>query len=125
MNRANIKFGKYFDMKNFAVIVPLAALAFLLLQTIPAVAAPPKQPTATKPELAQQPAATDSDKTLAAMQDELDRSRQRLELKIPGTDKPAHPYYIQYPTPDLDVHTIFAEFVALISSTSGRTRCLD
>src|SRR5258707_12588138 len=103
MNRANIKFGKCFDMKKFAVIVRLAALAFLLLQTIPAVAAPPKPPTATKPELAQQPAATDSDKTLAAMQDELDRSRHRLELKIPGTDKPAHRNSIQYRELDLAV----------------------
>src|SRR6267154_1713156 len=125
MIRANIKFGKYFVMKKFAVIVPFAALALLLLQTIPAVAAPPKHPAATKPELGQQPAATDSDKTLAAMQDELDRSRQRLELKIPGTDKPAHPYYIQYRVLDLDVHTIVAEFGALISSTSGRNRIMS
>src|SRR5258706_886357 len=131
MNRGNNKFGKYFDMKkyfglkNFAVIVPFVALAFVLLKTIPAVAAPPKQPATTKPELAQQPPATDSDKTLAAMQDELDRSRQRLELKIPGTDKPAHPYYIQYRVLDLDVHTIVAEFGALISSTAGRNRIMS
>src|SRR5258706_15019499 len=59
------------------------------------------------------------------MQDELDRSRQRLELKIPGTDKPAHPYYIQYRVLDLDVHTIVAEFGALISSTSGRNRIMS
>src|SRR5260370_37697148 len=125
MIRTNNKFGKYFDMKKFAVIVPFAALAFLLLQTIPAVAAPPKQPTAAKPELAQQPAATDSDKPLAEMQDELDRSRQRLELKIPGTDKPAHPYYIQYRVLDLDVRTIVAACGALISSTSGRNRIMS
>src|SRR5260370_33925459 len=96
MIRTNNKFGKYFDMKKFAVIVPFAALAFLLLQTIPAVAAPPKHPAAAKPELAQQPPATDSDKTLAAMQDELDRSRQRLDLKIPRSDKTAAPNDIQY-----------------------------
>ncbi len=37
--------------------------------------------------------AADSDhKTLAAMQDELDRARTRLELKIPGTNEPARPY---------------------------------
>src|SRR6202035_5153108 len=87
-------------------------------------AAPPKQPSA-RPELAQQPPATDSDKTLAAMQDELDRSRQRLELQIPGTDKPVHPYYIQYRVLDLDVHTIVAEFGALISSTAGRNRIMS
>jgi predicted Zn-dependent protease len=107
-----------------AVIFPVAALAFLLVQAKPAGAAPPKHLAAT-PSLAQQPAAGDSDKTLAAMQDELDRSRQRLELKIPGTDEPARPYYIQYRILDLNVRTIVAEFGALISSTSGRNRIMS
>src|SRR5579872_1401851 len=125
MNRVNNRFGKHFDMKRLVLLLPLAALAFLFLQAISAVAAPPKHLAAAKPEVAQQPAATDSDKTLAAMQDELDRSRQRLELKIPGTDQPAHPYYIQYRVLDLDVRTIVAEFGALISSTSGRNRIMS
>src|ERR1700676_1433352 len=124
MNRAERKIKKYFELKTLIVIAPLAALACSLLPAMPAVAAPPKHPAA-KPELAQQSAATDSDKTLAAMQDELDRSRQRLELKIPGTDQPAHPYYIQYRVLDLDVRTIVAEFGALISSTSGRNRIMS
>src|SRR6267142_3730288 len=109
---------------NRAVIVPLAALGFLLFQAKPAGAAPPKHPAA-KPSLAQQPAATDPDKTLAAMQDELDRSHQRLELKIPCTGEPARPYYIQYRILDLNVRTIVAEFGALISSTSGRNRIMS
>jgi len=125
MNRANNNLGKYFDMKRIAVIAPLAALAFLLLQANPAVAAPAKNPAVAKPEVAPQAAAPDSDKTLAAMQDELDRSKQRLELKIPGTDQPAHPFFIQYRVLDLDVHTIVAEFGALISSTSGRNRIMS
>src|ERR1700675_184983 len=103
MNRAESIVGKYFNSKIrraprftrsvqrksgaraliFAAIVPVAALAFLLLQAVPAVAAPPKH-LAAKPSLAEQTAAADPDKTLAAMQDELDRSRQRLELKIPA-----------------------------------------
>jgi TldD protein len=124
MNRAESKLGKYFESKKFAAIVPLAAAALLLIQTIPAAGAPPKLPAA-KPSLAQQAAASDSDKTLAAMQDELDRSRQRLELKIPGTNDPARPYYIQYRVLDLDVRTIVAEFGALISSTSGRNRIMS
>ena len=54
-------------------------------------AAPPRHPAATLAQ-PQQTAAADSDHTLAAMQDELDRSRTRLELKIPGTNQPARPY---------------------------------
>src|SRR6266478_5092935 len=109
---------------NRAVIFSVAALAFLLVQAKPAGAAPPKHPAAT-PSLAQLPAAGDSDKTLAAMQDELDRSRQRLELKIPGTGEPARPYYIQYRILDLNVRTIVAEFGALISSTSDLNRIMS
>src|SRR5258708_513463 len=104
------------------------AIAFLAVlitfQTNPAGAAPPKHPAPNQP-LAQQPVAADSDKTLAAMQDELDRSGQRLELTIPGTVEPARPYYIQYRILDLDVRTIVAEFGALISSTSGRNRIMS
>ena len=104
------------------------AIAFLAVlitfQTNPAGAAPPKHPAANQP-LAQQPVAADSDKTLAAMQDELDRSRQRLELTIPGTGEPARPYYIQYRILDLDVRTIVAEFGSLLSSTSGRNRIMS
>src|SRR5579864_6511225 len=124
MNRAEKRVRKYFELKMFGAMVPLAALAFVLIQAIPAAAAPLKHPAADA-ALPQQSAATDSDKTLAAMQDELDRSRQRLELKIPGTDQPAHPYYIQYRILDLDVRTIVAEFGALISSTSGRNRIMS
>src|ERR1700676_39051 len=124
MNRAERKIKKYFELKTLIVIAPLAALACSLLPAMPAAAAPPKHPAANA-ALPQQASPADSDKTLAAMQDELDRSRQRLELKIPGTGQPAHPYYIQYRVLDLDVHTIVAEFGALISSTSGRNRIMS
>src|SRR4029077_8214164 len=63
--------------------------------------------------------------TLAAMQDELDRARTRLELTIPGTNEPARPYYVQYRVLDLDVRTIVAEFGALVSSTHGRNRIMS
>ena len=59
------------------------------------------------------------------MQDELDRSRTRLELKIPDKNEPARPYFIQYRILDLDVRTIVAEFGALVSSTSGRNRIMS
>jgi len=87
-------------------------------------AAPPRHPAATLAQ-PQQAAAADSDHTLAAMQDELDRARTRLELTIPGTNEPARPYYIQYRVLDLDVRTIVAEFGALVSSTRGRNRIMS
>lgn len=103
----------------------LAALS--LFAAVPASAAPPRQPagTATAAAPPAQTAANDSDKTLAAMQDELERARTRLELTIPGTNEPARPYYIQYRVLDLDVRTIVAEFGALVSSTSGRNRIMS
>ena len=109
----------------FKVFLAFAIVAALSLMSAgPAAAAPPRHPAST---LAQPPqaAAPDSDKTLAAMQDELDRSRTRLELTIPGTNQPARPYYIQYRVLDLDVRTIVAEFGALVSSTRGRNRIMS
>ena len=75
MNRAARNQATLFDSKVFFAVVGLAALTFVL---IPAAAAPPPgrpAPAAARP---QQSAAADSDKTLAAMQDELERSRARL-----------------------------------------------
>ena len=64
--------------------------------------------------------AGDSDKTLAALHDELQRSRDRLVL--PGQEKP---YYIEYRLLDLDVRTISAQFGAIIGSTTTRNRYMD
>ncbi|MBZ5698310.1 MAG: hypothetical protein LAN18_07140 [Acidobacteriia bacterium] len=114
---------KSFESKIFAAIF-FAMLTLALILAKPAEAAPAKHAAAT-PSQPQQAAAADSDKTLAAMQDELDRSRQRLVLKIPDKSEPARPYYIQYRILDLDVRTIVAEFGALISSTTGRNRIMS
>jgi TldD protein len=103
----------------FAVVAALSQLS-----AAPAIAAPPRHSAATSAQ-PQQAAAADSDKTLAAMQDELDRARTRLELTIPGTNEPARPYYIQYRVLDLEVRTIVAEFGALVSSTRGRNRIMS
>jgi TldD protein len=125
------------DFKFFKQTRAFAAVtagALMLMSAGLAKAAPPRHPAAavtTATTLAQraqpaaQAAANDSDKTLAAMQDELDRARTRLELKIPDTNEPARPYYIQYRVLDLDVRTIVAEFGALVSSTSGRNRIMS
>ncbi len=91
----------------------------------PAFAAPPRHPGDAALPQPQMNAAGDSDKTLNAMQDELDRARTRLELTIPGTNQPARPYYVQYRILDLDVRTIVAEFGALVSSTRGRNRIMS
>jgi len=99
--------------------------AISLMSAGPASAAPPRHPAAATLAQPQQTAATDSDKTLAAMQDELERARTRLELKIPDTNQPARPYYIQYRVLDLEVRTIVAEFGALVSSTHGRNRIMS
>ena len=111
------------DIRSFlpALIFGLAGL--MLIPAKSADAAPPRSPATASPE--PQQAAADSDKTLAAMQDELDRSKARLELKIPDTNQPAKPYFIQYRILDLDVRTIVAEFGALVSSTSGKNRIMS
>jgi TldD protein len=118
---------KYFP---FDVALALAATAALCVASAgPAFAAPRKTPAATTaapPQPAQQQAApADNDHTLRAMQDELDRAKSRLELTIPGTNEPARPYFIQYRVLDLDVHTVVAEFGALVASTTGRNRIMS
>jgi TldD protein len=67
----------------------------------------------------------DNDHTLQAMRDEMARSKARLELKIPHTDQPVRPYYIEYRLLDLDVREIVAEFGTLLSSTHTRNRFMN
>jgi TldD protein len=111
---------------KFNFLLALAAVAALsLISAGHASAAPPRHPAISTLAQPQQTATADSDKTLAAMQDELERARTRLELKIPDTNQPARPYYIQYRILDLDVRTIVAEFGALVSSTHGRNRIMS
>src|ERR1700674_308393 len=114
-----MKISKFNFLSAFAAMAALS-----LIYAGPASAAPPRHPAATLAQ-PQRTAAADSDKTLAAMQDELDRARTRLELTIPGTNEPARPYFIQYRVLDLEVRTIVAEFGALVSSTHGRNRIMS
>jgi TldD protein len=125
MNSASSSHAKHSDSKFIFAIALLAAFALALIPAIPATGREPAGRPAPAASHPQQPVAADSDKTLAAMQDELERSRSRLELKIPDAVDPAHPYFIQYRILDLDVHTIVAEFGALISSTTGRNRIMS
>src|ERR1700722_3995122 len=86
---------KLASMGTTAILV-LALLGLGLASPGAASAAPARRPSAPAATPPQQTAAADPDKTLAAMQDELDRSKGRLELKIPGKSDPARPYFIQY-----------------------------
>jgi predicted Zn-dependent protease len=67
----------------------------------------------------------DNDQTLRAMRDEMARAKTRLELMIPGTEKPVRPYYIEYRLLDLDVREIVAEFGTILSSTNVRNRSMN
>src|ERR1700704_608089 len=67
----------------------------------------------------------DNDHTLQAMRDEMARAKTRLELKIPGTDQPVRPYYLEYRLLDLDVRQVVAEYGTILSSTHTRNRFMD
>jgi TldD protein len=67
----------------------------------------------------------DKDQTLRAMRDEMARAKTRLELKIPGTEQPVKPYYIEYRLLDLDFREISGEFGALLSSNHARNRFMN
>ncbi|MGA8872521.1 MAG: metallopeptidase TldD-related protein [Candidatus Acidiferrales bacterium] len=62
----------------------------------------------------------DSDQTLHAMHDEMERARTRLVL--PDAQKP---FFIQYRLLDLDVRSVTASFGSLISSSVSRTRFMS
>jgi predicted Zn-dependent protease len=67
----------------------------------------------------------DNDQTLRAMRDEMQRAKTRLELKIPGTEQPVRPYYVEYRLLDLDVREIVGEFGALLQTTRTRNRFMN
>jgi predicted Zn-dependent protease len=67
----------------------------------------------------------ENDHTLQAMRDEMARGKTRLELKIPGTDQPVRPYYLEYRLLDLDVRQVVAQFGTILSSTQSRNRFMD
>src|SRR5579883_947862 len=80
----------------------------------------PAHPAAQVPAQIAPVPAGDTDKTLAALHDELQRSKDRLVL--PGQ---ARPYYIEYRLLDLDERVISAEFGALLSTSTTRNRFMS
>jgi len=107
-------------VKRFWAITLLAPCA-LLFAAAPARAnrTPGRAVAAPEPQELTIPAG-DSDLTLRAMGDEMDRSRTRLAL--PGVDKP---FYVEYRLLDLDIHTITASFGALLSTSTSRSRFMS
>ena len=79
----------------------------------------PASPARTASQIAQVPAG-DTDKTLAALHDELQRSNERLAL--PGQERP---YFIEYRLLDLDERIISAQFGALLATTTTRNRFMS
>jgi TldD protein len=103
-------------VKRARTIVPLAILAAALSGFF----APARAEAAAAAQAPQ-----DNDQTLRAMRDEMERSKTRLELKIPGTDQPVRPYYVEYRLLDLDVKEIVAQFGTLMTSAHTRNRFMD
>ena len=64
--------------------------------------------------------AADSDQTLRAMHDEIERARTRLQL--PGVDKP---FYVEYRIMDVDIRDVSASFGSLLSSNTVRNRFMS
>jgi predicted Zn-dependent protease len=100
-------------MSRARALAALACIAISVSCVAPARAARAAQPP------------QDNDQTLRAMRDEMARSKTRLELKIPGTEQPVRPYYVEYRLLDLDIKEIVAEFGTLVSSTQGRNRFMN
>ena len=105
-------------MRKISVIALLAALAF----PVAAFAAHDKNTSAAAKLVAPQAPIpeTESDQTLRAMHDEMERSRTRLQL--PGVDKP---FYIEYRLLDIDVRSVTSSFGALIASNDTRNRFMS
>ena len=105
-------------MRKIPVIALLAALAF----PVAAFAAHDKNTSAAAKLVAPQAPIpeTESDQTLRAMHDEMERSRTRLQL--PGVDKP---FYIEYRLLDIDVRSVTSSFGALIASNDTRNRFMS
>lgn len=79
----------------------------------------PRPQEAAAGQIAPVPAG-DADKTLAALHDELQRSKDRLVL--PGQQRP---YFIEYRLLDLDERVVSAEFGALLTSGTTRNRFMS
>ena len=93
-------------MRKFSIVALLAAFVLsLAARSVAAQAAVPE---------------TETDQTLHAMHDEMERARTRLQL--PGVDKP---FYIEYRLLDMDVRAVTSSFGALIATSTTRNRFMS
>jgi TldD protein len=99
----------------------LAALALLALLATPlhATRTAENRPAAIPASQAAVPDG-ETDQTLRAMHDEMERGRTRLQLA--GVDKP---FYFEYRLLDLDVRSVTASFGTLVASSTSRTRFMS
>jgi predicted Zn-dependent protease len=97
----------------------IASVLLIFGATAIGLAKPAPIPQAGAGQIAPVPAG-DPDQTLAALHDELQRSKDRLVL--PGQERP---YYIQYRLLDLDERVISAQFGALLSTSTTRNRFMS
>jgi len=108
-------------LRKFSVIALLAAFAIPLAaapghdaRTVSGVAAAAAaRPQAPVPD-------SETDQTLRAMHDEMERARTRLQL--PGVDKP---FYVEYRLLDLDVRSVTSSFGSLVASSTTRNRFMS
>ncbi len=111
-------------MKIFVTFGLLAACACALPLSAATTATHPKNTVPVAPALAAASQAavpeSESDKTLHAMHDEMERARTRLQL--PGVEKP---FYVEYRLMDLDVRAVTSSFGALISTSTTRNRFMS
>lgn len=85
----------------------LVALLLLLVLAVPAAAQVRSVPPG------------DTDLTLKAMRDEMERSKEKLQLgQLP------RPYFIEYRLLDFDIRTVSASFGAILSSNTVRNRVM-
>jgi TldD protein len=104
-------------VRNFALVFVFTGL---VLPAAAAKARPKRLPAAASTGMQAPVPSGETDKTLYAMHDEMQRSVSRLQ--IPGMDKP---FFIEYRLLDLDVRNITASFGSLVSSTTSRSRFMS
>jgi TldD protein len=105
-------------VKKFSVFALIAAFALPLSAGVPAHVTHAASPAGPRAQAAVP--STESDQTLHAMHDEMERARTRLQL--PGVDKP---FYFEYQLMDVDVRAVTASFGSLINSSTTRNRFMN
>jgi TldD protein len=105
-------------VKKFSVFALIAAFALPLSAGVPAHVTHTASPAAAHAQAAVP--SSETDQTLHAMHDEMERARTRLQ--IPGVQKP---FYIEYRLMDVDVRAVTGSFGALVNSSTTRNRFMS